>query len=257
MKYKTVNIDEGILQRAKAALEEVATARRKVIFDEDGMCAAGDHPGLEAIQQMESDARDIHWILGDLSRQPSKDEELEALDRLIVKISKAAGYGAGGENRAGEISRYFESIRQDRDRAYELWATFANEMRVQILSLKFIANSMLHCGTHREKANVLAVLLDAFRAVEQSICQVDGDPNKYDFYHGHDHNEGNWSFRDLLAEKQHLAHKLKRVQDELLAAQNGVSVDAEEKTHEHDLESDGYEDSFRQRLYGEDEISLF
>lgn len=223
-KYKQFYIDEDILHRARAALEELATLRRQQIANNGPVGDNDDHDGRILIRELENASRKIGYVIQDEGRQMSKDEELEAIDRTLAKLSAAAGYVSTG-NRAEKLNRYAESVLLDRDRAYSTFATFANEMRVQVLALRFVAENMLHCGTHREKANVLSVLLDAMRAVEQSIVKVDGDPKMYDYFSEYQHNEGSWSFRDLLADKRHLEDKLRRVQDELLALQNKREIE--------------------------------
>lgn len=221
MPYKHLFVQAEAIQAAIAAMTELAMVRRAMLQSDplpeagEGETAysADERPALRQIRQLEYYAEQVSDAVRYADQEPTKDEELAAIDELLKKASKEAGHHYADRQRARQLESYFDSLCTQKGKAYATLAAFADDQRVKLLALQFMIDAALACPTHRMKDSRLHMAQDAINAIVQGLSGIDKG-NIWDFAHVLG-TTGSWDYRKLAAEVYQKNQQIEAMQKRL------------------------------------------
>lgn len=227
MAYKNLFIQVETVQAAIAAMTELATLRRAQIIHSTGPNSVSeDAPALRQVRLLEWHAEQLSESARYTDSKPTEGEELTAIDNLLVKISKEAGYGYGTRERAKQLESYFESLRDQKSKAHATLAAFADDQRVKLMALQFMVEAALHGATHRMKDSRLYMVLDSINAIAQGLSGIDKD-DVWEFGR-HIGSTGSWDYRKLAAEVYRKNQRIQELEEKIRGASDVAGAEESE-----------------------------
>jgi len=217
MSYKKWWIDEDLLR----GIHSFLASQRNTVSENLMRLSVDDSGGTDELQglkqflaskleELEDLTDRFNWAI-DNEPRATESEEMASIDALIERVTKETGWGYAGNDRSGTLKRYYESLQQDRSDAYGLFATLADDIRVKLLAMQFMIQSVLSSATHREKDTKLDMLSESVAAIVMELQKIDKDrPQTYQWYK---QASGSWDYARALRDLHHQKSRIQSLEE--------------------------------------------
>jgi hypothetical protein len=217
MTYRKFFTKEAELQEVLARLEElysIKLERFKTL--PTNSTEEGETPAWTERKALDRLSRLIENFRSSINYGESEleeNEQLSAIDALMKEISREAGYGYGNKDRVQQLRAYFETLKNNKHKAYSIFAQLVDDQRIKLLAVQFLLESVPHSATHRVKDFKIGMVQETLRAIVEDLSLVDKDhPDHYDWRRG---DLGSWDYTKALKDLHHKKSNIERLEKEL------------------------------------------
>lgn len=170
--------------------------------------------------------------------EATENEQLVQLQRWISEdLVKEAGYHHHEKDFTKSLKAYFQRFLDQKSKAYEVFATLADDMRVKLLAIQFLLEQATHASTHRAKDARIQTIHETITTIVENLGRIDKNQPEQYFWHVRS-NTGSWDYIEALRQMHYQRIELEglRQENEELKAQVGKLMEVpQEITSEREI----------------------
>jgi hypothetical protein len=244
---------DGIISVAKAYLA-VLTERTETLRKTNNLTDEESDLFRHQAKQADEVYRTIEgfeWSVKSGDTDQTENEQLAAINAWIKEELVKHSRGMHVGDLVKSLKAYFKDVIDEKENAYKVFATLADDMRVKLLAVQFLLEQAEHGATHREKNYRINQINQTITTLIENLGRVDkNNPRDY-YYHISRSNVGSWDYVQTLTEMHHRKTELENLKKEVeqLRLDNAALGDTIS-----DLQQNKLEEKPAQRSYDNDNI---
>lgn len=146
--------------------------------------------------------------------QATENEQLAQIQKWInEELVREAGYHHDGKDFVKSLKAYFQRFLDQKSKAYEVFATLADDMRVKLLAVQFLLEQATHASTHRAKDARIQTIRETITTIVENLGRIDKDQPEQYFWHVRS-NTGSWDYVEALRQMHYQRIELESLRQE-------------------------------------------
>lgn len=193
---------------------------------------------MKRIREIQDLREALAYAVNGGDTQATENEQLEAIRKWMNEVLiKEARHGFYDKDLVKVLQGYFKDVLYQKEKAYGIFASLADDMRVKLLAVQFLLEQARYAGTHREKNGRIQTTLETINVIVENLGRIDkGDPQSYE-YVTHT-NVGDWSYIRTLRDMHYQKQRLQTLEEE-----NTILKQKIEELETETVKEDGFDAS--------------